>query len=69
MNFNIDRIEAKKDIRELTLKVSAGNSDSASSRKDELVLEVGTIVKMDDDPIRTAVRDKVGFAALREMVG
>lgn len=67
MNDSIDRISAKSDMRSLTLAACSQSQESATSHRERLILEVGTMVKMEVDPIRDAVRDEVGFAELRNM--
>lgn len=67
MNDSIDRISAKSDMRSLTIAACSQSGESATSHRERLVLEVGTMVKLDDDPIKNAVRDQGGFDELRKM--
>jgi hypothetical protein len=71
MNRNIDRIEARDDQRRLTLSmVSQGTPENVATLRQALVLEAGTIVRMDDEvnPM-LARRDEDGFAELKRMAG
>ena len=68
---NIDRNEARTDQRRLSLGLVAQSStEYVTALRDSLVLEAGTIVRMDDDvnPM-LARRDETGFAELRTMAG
>lgn len=69
MNSQIDRIQAQKDMRSLTVAVcgSGGSQEAAQSFRQRLVIEAGEPVKLKFDPMRDAVRDEAGFSALREM--
>lgn len=68
MNSNIDRIQAQKDMRSLTVAVCGqGGGEAAQTFRDRLVIEAGTVVKLKFDPIREAVRDEEGFSALRDI--
>lgn len=68
MNQNIDRILAQRDIRALTVAVTGqGGQEATQSYRQTLTIEVGTVVKMSEDPVRDAVRDEEGFQSLREM--
>lgn len=68
MNSNIDRIQAQKDMRSLTVAVCGqGGGEAAQTFRERLVIEAGTVVKLKFDPIREAVRDEEGFSALRNM--
>lgn len=67
MNSNIDRIEAQKDMRTLSVAVHSQGSDAAQQHQRQLIVELGSVVKLDTHPVRTAVRDEEGFAALKEM--
>lgn len=68
MNAQIDRIQAQKDMRSLTVAVCGqGGGEAAQSFRERLVIEAGEVVKLKFDPIREAVRDEEGFSALREM--
>lgn len=68
MNQNIERIQAQKDMRSLTVAVCGqGGGEAAQEFRQKLVIEAGTVVKLKFDPMRDAVRDEEGFSALREM--
>ena len=68
MNSNIERIQAQKDMRSLTVAVCGqGGGEAARTFRERLVIEAGSAVKLKFDPIREAVRDEEGFSALREM--
>lgn len=68
MNSNIDRIQAHKDMRSLTVAVCGQAGGQASTQfREKLVIEAGTVVKLKFDPIRNAERDEEGFNALKEM--
>lgn len=67
MNDSIDRISAKEDMRSLTVASSCQSFEGATSHRERLTLEVGTMVKLEVDPIRDAVRDETGFAELKSM--
>lgn len=68
MNTNIERIQAQKDMRSLTVAVCGqGGGEAAQEFRQRLVIEAGTAVKLRFDPIREAVRDEEGFSALRDM--
>lgn len=68
MNAQIDRIQAQKDMRSLTVAVCGqGGGEAAQNFRERLVIEAGEVVKLKFDPIREAVRDEEGFSALREM--
>ena len=68
LNYNIDRIQAQKDMRSMTVVGHAhGGGDTAVEFRERLVVETGTVIKMKVDPMRDAVRDESGFAALKEM--
>jgi len=66
LNNNIERVQAQKDMRALTVAVCSQGSEAAQSHRETLVIEVGTIVKLDENPLK-AVRDEVGFQALRDL--
>ena len=68
MNSNIERVQAQKDMRSLTVAVCGHvGGDAATKHREKLVIELGEVVKLKSDPIREAVRDEAGFQALREM--
>jgi hypothetical protein len=71
MHRNIDRIEARDDQKRLALNiVSQSTPESVATYRQALVLEAGTIVRMDDEvnPM-LARRDEDGFAELKRMAG
>lgn len=72
MSANIDRIEARKDMRAITVaQVAQATPDGVQKFREALVIEAGEIVKYDgspDDP-RYAKRDETGFADLKRMAG
>lgn len=68
MNSNIDRIMAQGDMRSLTVAVCGqGGQEAAQDYRQSLVIEVGTVVKLEVNPVRDAGRDEDGFAELRAM--
>jgi hypothetical protein len=68
LNQNIDRIEAQKDRRSLSVAVCGqGGAEAASSLHERLVIESGEVVKLKFDPVRDAERDQDGFNALKEL--
>lgn len=68
MNSNIDRILAQQDMRSLSVAVCGqGGAEAAQEYRKRLVIEVGTIVKLEENPILEAVRDEEGFEALKTM--
>lgn len=71
MNSNIDRIEARNDMRRLTLGVVAqATPETVQQVRQSLIIEAGTIVRLDEevDPMK-ARRDEAGFADLKRMAG
>ncbi len=69
MNQCIDRIEAHKDMRSLSVAVCGqGGGQAAQQHRERLVIEAGDVIKVKFDPIKTAVRDDEGFKALKEMI-
>lgn len=68
LNGNIERIEAQKDMRALTIAVNGNaGAQAAQDYRQRLVIEVGTVVKLEDNPVALAVRDEEGFAELKAM--
>jgi hypothetical protein len=67
MNFNIDRVQAQGDIRALTVAISGQDGEAAQDYRQKLVLEVGTIVKLEEGSVLSEKRDEEGFSELREM--
>lgn len=73
MHRNIDRIEAKRDMRAMSVSLVAQSTpDGAKQFRQELLVEAGTIVKLEgageDSPL-AAKRDDSGFADLKRMAG
>jgi len=71
MDRNIDRIEARSDQRRLSVAMmSQATVEGITTFRQSLVLEAGTIVRMDDEvnPMQ-AQRDEAGFAELKRMAG
>jgi hypothetical protein len=74
MNRNIDRIEAKNDMRAMSVAmVAQSNAETANTFRRELSIEAGVIVKMEgegdsNNPLE-AKRDETGFADLKRMAG
>lgn len=69
MNATIDRVNAQKDMRSLSVAVCAEGGERATNHRERLVLEIGTIVTITDNPMSAAntARDEAGFADLRAM--
>lgn len=68
LNQNIDRILAQRDMRALTVAVCGQSTQEATqSYRQSLILEIGTVAKLKEDPMRDAVRDEEGFAALKDI--
>lgn len=67
LHDSIDRISAKSDMRSLTVASCSQSGESATSHRERLILEIGTMVKLEVNPILDAVRDEVGFAELKSM--
>lgn len=64
MSGNIDRIMAQKDMRSLTVSVCGqAGSEAAIEHRQRLVIETGTIVKVE----QTFERDVAGLMSLKEM--
>lgn len=72
MSANIDRIEARKDMRAMTVaQMAQATPDGVQKFREALVIEAGEIVKLDEsatDP-RNVKRDETGFADLKRMAG
>ncbi|MPQ56305.1 hypothetical protein [Duganella sp. FT27W] len=72
MHRNIDRIEAKRDMRAMSVAMVAQSTpDTARAFREELVIEAGTIIKLGgptESPL-DAKRDEAGFAELKMMAG
>lgn len=74
MQRSIDRIEAKKDMRAMSVAmVAQSTGDSVKQFRQALVIEAGTIVKLQGDAAEAspleAKRDEDGFASLKKMAG
>ncbi len=74
MSRNIDRIEAKQDMRAMSVAiVSQSNADGVTQFRKGLVVEAGTIVKLEGEEANAgpldAQRDESGFADLKRMAG
>lgn len=72
MSRNIERIEAKKDLRAMSVAiVSQSNAEGATQFRQALVVEAGVIVKLDGETAEAspleAKRDDSGFADLKMM--
>ena len=67
MNSCINRIQAERDMRNLTLTVSANSKEAIREFKQSLEIELGDVMKtsrrMNDE------RDEVGIQKLRAMTG
>lgn len=69
MSGNIDRIQAQRDMRSLTVAICGQSGEAAQAHRQHLVIEAGTIVKVDAPaaaPIEDQ-RDEAGFAELKRM--
>lgn len=66
MSNNIERISAQQDLRSLTVAVCGQGGEAAHEHRQRLILEVGTIVKLDSNPMN-AVRDEAGFEELKKL--
>ena len=73
MSRQIERIQAQRDLRALTVGVcSQGGSEAAQECRERLVLEIGEVYVIDDNQQETesplnAVRDEAGFAELKAL--
>lgn len=68
MNTNIDRIQAQADLRSLSVaNMAQAQEDSAREFRQRLVVETGTIVKLEADSPLHATRDEAGFAELKAL--
>jgi hypothetical protein len=63
MSEQIERIMAQKDMRALTTGIASQGGPFAVEHRKALVLEIGTITRNEDTP----VRDRAGFEELRAM--
>lgn len=70
MNASIDRINAQQDVRALSVAVSGQSGEMAVGHREQLVLEIGTVVTVIDDPVKAASSelDKTGLAELKAMM-
>lgn len=66
MSQNIDRIDAQKDMRRLTVANASQSVEGAQACRDRLETELGDIVKVPPDQVN-AQRDEKGFEELRAM--
>lgn len=66
MSNSIERISAQQDLRSLTVAVCGQGEEAAHDHRQRLILEVGTIVKLDSNPMNS-VRDEAGFAELKKL--
>jgi hypothetical protein len=69
MNAQIDRINAQHDMRALEVTMCSQSGEMAVGHHEKLVLEVGTVVTLMDDPLREAMaeKDSAGIAELKAM--
>lgn len=72
MSRNVERIEAKKDLRAMSVAIVAqSNAESSTKFRQALVVEAGVIVKLDGEAAEAspleAKRDDSGFADLKMM--
>lgn len=63
MSGNVDRIQAQEDMRSLTVSASSQSGEGAKVYRDQLVIETGTVVKVE----RVHERDEAGFQRLKEL--
>jgi len=66
MSDNIDRISAQGDVRALTVAVCGQGGEPATRLRESLVVEIGQVVKLREDPTNAA-RDEEGFHELKMM--
>lgn len=73
---NIQRIQARDDLRRLSISSTAamaggfaGSIDALRDLNEQLTIERGTVVKTKFDPIREAQLDRAGLESLRSMSG
>ncbi|WP_297478399.1 hypothetical protein [Ferrovum sp.] len=63
---------AQKDMRALTVAVSGNAGEAAVDCRNRLIIEAGTVVKMDDDagpqPKQVETLDRIGLAELKRMM-
>lgn len=68
INQSIDRIQAQKDMRSLSVAVCGqGGGAAAQEYRQRLVIEQGEVFKLKHDPM-IAERDEEGFQALKSMI-
>jgi hypothetical protein len=69
LSGNIDRIEAQRDMRTLSLMASSHTSEAATQHRQRLEVEAGEIVKVPVQAIAAqhAERDEQGFDELRAL--
>lgn len=70
MNASIDRINAQNDIRALSVAAGSQSGEMAAGHHEQLVLEIGTVVTVKEDPLRVAMseKDSAGIADLKAMM-
>jgi len=71
MSGNVDRIEAQRDMRQLSVLVSHHSKEGATEYRQRLDIELGEIVKVAQLPpdLKNIKRDEAGFAELKAMCG
>lgn len=62
MNGNIERVQAQRDIRTLSVVASAQSGEMAQETRDGLLGEMGTVA------ISAPERDEQGFTELKDMM-
>src|SRR3569832_262579 len=72
MNENIDRIQAQKDMRSLSISVAAtAMGEAAQQLRQRLIVDASSIVKVSGEslgrPYIQDERDEAGFAELKEL--
>lgn len=68
MNGNVERISAQKDMRALTVAAFCQSSEGTTAHREQLVIEIGTMVKLESDGLSEADRpDAEGLDGLRSM--
>jgi hypothetical protein len=71
MSRNIDRIEAQKDVRTMSVAIASQSSaENITTFRQSLIVEAGTIVKLEGAAKHSpldAKRDESGFASLKAM--
>jgi hypothetical protein len=69
MNATIDRINAQHDIRAMSVAMCGQSGEMAMSHRDQLILEIGTVVVSKEDPMSavSSEKDSAGIADLKAM--